>query len=206
VFNYSVEVKESEATGSSIPPSPSTVDGKPPHKRILDEMLHCIDVAADFEVGLEAENAKSTLRGDNATSASVRRSVSGRRTWVALKMTALLPDPHALIAWSSHITASRKSIPSSFIEAAVPFPGMARIEDMDIILPSRSPPHPPNSYFSSSISHPSLTPTQIQHLRDLYGDLVRICTHAREKGIKVIVDAEYRCDDFSSNLLEYEYL
>ena len=154
VFSYSVEVKGSGATGTSISPSPTILGDKPPHKRILDEILHCIDVAAEFQVELETNNAKSSLR-DNAASAS-SRSATGRRTWVALKMTALLPDAHAFIAWSSHITASRKSLPSSSIESTVPFPGTARIEDMDIIL--HSPPPSPNSDSSSFTSHPPLTP------------------------------------------------
>ena len=193
---------ESEATGASVSSSPTTdppgslinplllnpLDHKPPHKRIIDEMLHCIDVAADFEVGLETKNAHSPFRPDIAASEGARRSTTSRRTWVAMKMTALLPDSHTLIAWSSHITASRKSLPSSSMEATVPFPGTARIEDMDVILRSPSP----NSSSVLSTSHPSLTPTQIQHIHELYTDLVRICTHAREKGVKIIVDAEYR--------------
>ena len=109
LFAYCVEVNEGETTGASTSPSPTTVGGKPPHKRILDEMLHCIDVAGDFEVGLETKTANSAVRGDNAASASARRSKTGRRTWVALKMTALLPDAQALIAWSSHITALKVS-------------------------------------------------------------------------------------------------
>jgi len=192
VFTYSVEVKESDATSTAVSSSPTTVDGKPPHKRIVDEILHSIDVAADFELGLEAENASSSVRADNAASASVRRSGTGRRTWVAFKMSALLPDAHALIAWSSHITASRKSLPSSSIEATVPFPGAARMEDMDIILRSSSPLPSPTSYSPSSTSNPLLTLAQIHHLCDLYADLVSICAHANEKGVKVIVDAEHR--------------
>ena len=184
---------ESEATGASVSPTTDTpgsltnplplnpADNIPPHKRIIDEMLHCIDVAADFEVGLETKGVRPVSEG-------TIRSATSRRTWVAVKMTALLPDSHALIAWSSHITASRKSLPPFSIEATVPFPGTARIEDMDVILRSGST--SPNPL---SASHPPLTPTQIYHIRELYADLSRICTHAKEKGVKVIVDAEYRC-------------
>ena len=201
---------ESEATGASVSPSTTdtpgsltnplslnAADNKLPHKRIVDEMLHCIDVAADFEVGLETKNAHSPVQPDGAI-----WTATSRRTWVAMKMTALLPDSHALIAWSSHIAASRKSLPPSSIEATVPFPGTARIEDMDIILRSPSP----NSSSSLSASHPPLTPTQIHHIRELYTDLVRICAHAKEKGVKVIVDAEYRCDIFSVSYLNMGYL
>lgn len=67
LFAYSVEVDEQEATASSK--SVSKKGEKPPHQRIVDEMIHCIDVAADFEDGVVGPNA-----------------ISGRRTWVAVKM------------------------------------------------------------------------------------------------------------------------
>ncbi|KAF8972552.1 FAD-linked oxidoreductase-like protein [Flammula alnicola] len=154
LFAYSVEVDENEAIADALP-----------YKRIVDEMLHCIDIAADFEASLAGK--------------TVADGPHGRRTWVAVKMTALLPDAHALIALSSHITASRKALPSSSREAMVPFPGSAIIEDLDIILKSPSSDHSP------------LTPSQILSIRELYADLVRICTRATEKGVKLILDAEY---------------
>lgn len=104
-------------------------------------------------------------------------SVQGRRTWVAIKMTALLPDAHALIALSSSITQSRTLAK----DVAVPFPGSARIEDLDVILKTRP-----------TGSHSALTPAEIAGVRELYDNLVRICTHAQERGVKIIVDAEYR--------------
>ena len=206
LFTYSIKVDKSEATGASISPSPTTdtpgsltnplplnpADNKPPHKCIVNKMLHCIDIAAEFEVGLETRNMHSPVQPDSGTR---------QQTWVAMKMTALLPDLHALIAWSLHIATSWKYFPPSTIEVTVSFPGTARIEDMDVILCSPSP-NPP----SLSTSHPPLTFTQIHHNCELYADLVRICTHAKEKGIKVIVDAEYRYDIFSASYLNMDYL
>jgi proline dehydrogenase len=123
----------------------------------VDEALHCIDVAADLEEELKSKSS----------------SVNAKRTWVAVKMTAMLPDASAaLLALSSFIVQSRKD------HAAVPFPGSPRIEDLDVIL--KTP----------SIGH--LTPAHVSGVRELYDDLVRICTHARERGVKIIVDAEYR--------------
>ena len=62
------------------------------------------------------------------------------------------------------------------------FPGSARIEDLDAVLrPSRA-----------NGIETMLTPNHIQYIRDLYADLVRICAKARERGVKIIVDAEYR--------------
>ncbi|KAF9042154.1 FAD-linked oxidoreductase-like protein [Panaeolus papilionaceus] len=152
LFAYSVEVDENEATGTS--------DGA--HKRIVDEMIRCIEVAADFEQQQVGHASKAR----------------GGRTWVAVKMTALLPNADTLIAWSSQIVASRREPGTLSIDNKVPFPGSARTEDMESVL--------------DPLSHPSkLTPEQTQDLRELYADLTRICQRAQEKGVKVIIDAEY---------------
>jgi proline dehydrogenase len=70
LFAYSVEVEEAEAT--AFAQSHAKHKGPPPHKRIVDEMIHCIDVAADFE--------------DSFTD----KSTGGRRTWVAIKIVSLV--------------------------------------------------------------------------------------------------------------------
>lgn len=184
LFAYSVEVDQKEATGASISspstdntansfssPDPSPADNLFPYERILKEILHCIDVAADFEEGIA-----SKLPHDSEP--------HGGRTWVAVKFTALVPDAHALIALSSRITESRKSLPKSSKHAVVPFPGSARIDDLDIILHPSKP--------KSSDDRIPLAPADIQQIQRLYADLSKICAHAREKGIKIIVDAEYR--------------
>ena len=69
LFAYSVEVDESDAAGHS-----STKNVKEPiHKRIINEMLHSIDVAASFE----DTHAQSSI------------SPNGRRTWVAIKLVSI---------------------------------------------------------------------------------------------------------------------
>lgn len=179
---------EKEATGASASlsstvntpnsPSPSSPSADDAYTRIVDEMLHCIDVAADFEDGL-SKNAG--VADNSSTHQSVPVNAKGRRTWVAVKMTALLPDANALRALSSHIVASRKTLPSP--ESLVPFPGSPRIGDLDII--SSPLTATPNNL-------PPLTPDQIRDIRDLYANLHKICERANEKGVKVIMDAEYR--------------
>lgn len=62
LFAYSVEVDESEAEGNA------KFQKEPVHKRIVQEMIRCIDVAADFEDGYSKDK--------------------GRRTWVALKLVS----------------------------------------------------------------------------------------------------------------------
>jgi proline dehydrogenase len=79
LFAYSVEVDEAEASGKSghdtIGTADAPVEGLPMHKRIVEEMIHCIDVAADFE---------------DQRQSKVGERVLGRRTWVALKLVSIL--------------------------------------------------------------------------------------------------------------------
>jgi len=168
LFAYSVEVDENEASGASSSRSAvasHTFPTNEAQKQMVAETIHCIDVAADFE---------SNLR-DSKDHDLVARS-TGRRTWVAVKMTALVPDASALIALSSYIIESRNGL-KGLPESSIPFPGSARTEDLDVL------------------SKPSsLSPFHVHCIRELYSNLHRICSRAREKGVKVIVDAEYRCD------------
>ncbi|KAJ6459606.1 FAD-linked oxidoreductase [Mycena sanguinolenta] len=148
LFAYSVEVDEAEAMagGSSSRTSP--------HKAIVDEMVHCIDVAADFE---DALGAKQT----------------GRRTWVAVKITALVPDASALIRLSSHIVSARP--PTSLPQ--VVFPGNPTSSDLDIL--------------DAQAPKGDLSASDLVILRDLRADMERICTRAEARGIRIIIDAEY---------------
>lgn len=69
LFAYSVEVDEEEAAGKE---KRGVKD--PVHKRIVQEMIRCIEVAADFE--------------DNHIHAV--ESGKGRRTWVAIKLVSVI--------------------------------------------------------------------------------------------------------------------
>ncbi|KAG6854205.1 hypothetical protein C0991_009518 [Blastosporella zonata] len=148
LFAYSVEVDENEATASA---SSSKRAEPSPHKRIVDEMVHCIDVTADFE---------------DAVSGKFH---TGRRTWVAIKMSALLPDANVLVKFSSYLQTTRPKL-------LIAFPGCPHSSDLDILN------KPPND---------TLTAEDIAALRDFHADLVRICEHAQKRGVKIIVDAEY---------------
>ncbi|KAJ7716222.1 FAD-linked oxidoreductase-like protein [Mycena maculata] len=151
LFAYSVEVDEAEAMAASA----SGSSQKSPHKAIIDEMVHCIDVAADFEDGLIAKQ-------------------SGRRTWVAVKITALLPDASALIRLSSHILSTRP--PTSPPQVA--FPGNPTFSDLDVLYTPGAP-------------KGNLSEADLAMLRELYADLEVICTRAQARGVRIIVDAEY---------------
>ncbi|KAG5651849.1 hypothetical protein H0H81_007225 [Sphagnurus paluster] len=105
---YSVEVDEAEAMAGA---SSSTS----PHERIVDEIVRCVDAAADFEDSLEAEV---------------------RTTSVAVKLSALIPDAHILVKLSKYLLTTRPPTPTP-----VPFPGSPHDSDLDI-LSSPIPPTP----------------------------------------------------------------
>ncbi len=67
LFAYSVEVDENEATAEREQAAKRN-GGLPIYKRSVEEMIRCIDVAADFEDGI------------------LGNTPVGRRTWVAIKM------------------------------------------------------------------------------------------------------------------------
>lgn len=162
LFAYSVEVDEGTAMGAGHDPANS------PHARIVDEMVHSIDVAADFEDQLAPPGTPPTAR----------------KTWVAVKLTALLPDAHALWNLSAHILEARKGYrdpPGRPRLADVEFPGAPHDNDLDVVLKSKG----------ESIPAP-LTQADAAALAQLYSDLCRICTRARERGVRIIIDAEYR--------------
>ncbi|KAH6917734.1 proline dehydrogenase [Coprinopsis sp. MPI-PUGE-AT-0042] len=211
LFAYSAEVDEQEALGSGHNPSSTDQlsnrsNHDPPHKRVVKEILTCIDVAAEFENSIRgASNALSPhlrnpsyLSGKNSASAAeAASSLEGRRTWVALKITAMLPDAHALVSLSKLITARREemkgshagfgsraqrhstAVPSTVPKVEeIPFPGSAIPSDLDIVL-------------SSGTSDVDLTPGEIHQLRELYEDLVDVCKRGQEKGVRIIIDAEH---------------
>ncbi|KAG6828858.1 hypothetical protein H0H92_006565 [Tricholoma furcatifolium] len=143
---YSVEVDQDEATASASSSSKSQEC-----KQSIDEIIHSIDVAADFEDGLSG------------------KLHTGRRTWVAIKMSALLPDANVLVKLSSYLQTTRPKLP-------IAFPGCPHSSDLDVL------DKPPTTV---------LTSEDIGHLRNFYGDMVRICEHAQERGVRLIMDAEY---------------
>ncbi|TFK57728.1 FAD-linked oxidoreductase [Heliocybe sulcata] len=151
LFAYSVEVDENEASGKAIQHGQQAK-----HKQGVAEMIHSIDVAADFEARHVVNPADPS---------------KGRRTWVAVKLTALLSNAQALISLSKHLVQTRPATPD------IPFPGLPSSDDLDVL------------YDKSSTEH--LSATDIAELRELHEDLVRICTRAKERGVRVIMDAEY---------------
>lgn len=145
----------------------STGSGLSAYKQRVEETIRCIDVAADFEDG-----------------SSGGAAALGRKTWVAVKLvrdaqcldsrpdamqSALIPSAEPLRTLSTYLETTRPAI-------AVPYPGHARPSDLAVL---------------DSRGRPGMDTSDIKVLRELRDDLVRICTHAQRRGVRVIIDAEY---------------
>ncbi|PCH33066.1 FAD-linked oxidoreductase [Wolfiporia cocos MD-104 SS10] len=154
LFAYSVEVDEEEAADKTKDKQAK----QSMYKQIIAETLHCVDVAADFE-------DKHSVPGVSGA--------RGRRTWVAIKLSAMLPHPEALVNFSKHLISSRPA-PST----PVAFPGRPHPTDLDVLS-------------TGAPAGSSLTDEDVADLRQLRDDLRAICTRAKERNIKIIVDAEY---------------
>ncbi|TFY60054.1 hypothetical protein EVJ58_g5387 [Rhodofomes roseus] len=154
LFAYSVEVDEAEAAGSSMERATAA---KETVRQIFEETLHCIDVAASFE-------------DKHASSAD---SVKGRKTWVAIKLTAMVPRPETLHNFSKYLVATR---PTS--SPAILFPGQPHPSDLDVLTLSGAP-------------KDALSQEDVADLAQLRDDLRAICTKAKERGVKIVMDAEY---------------
>ncbi|KAF8588483.1 FAD-linked oxidoreductase [Ramaria rubella] len=151
---YSVEVDQDEAERRS---EEQATNGSAVYKDNVEETLRCIDVAADFE-------DRRTLQAGLGL---------GKKTWVAVKLTALLPSAQSLIKLSDHLREARPGT-----SPPVPFPGC---------------PHPSDlAFIESGAPHPvTLSKADVDALKDLYHDLDRIAHRAAQRGVKIIVDAEY---------------
>ncbi|EIW86232.1 FAD-linked oxidoreductase [Coniophora puteana RWD-64-598 SS2] len=157
LLNYSVEVDADAAIGHG---NHSDAAESRPHKQLIEEIIRSIDVAADFE----------DQHGNG--------SRTGRRTWVALKLTALLPDVTALTRLSLHLLLTRPAP-----QTPVLFPGSPTSTDLDVLLADTLAHAPPGNS--------PLTQEDVQVLRALHDDLVRVCVRAQERNVRVVVDAEY---------------
>ncbi|KAI0791690.1 FAD-linked oxidoreductase-like protein [Abortiporus biennis] len=110
---YSVEVDEEEAAGNG------KSEKELVHKRVVEEMIRSIEVAADFEDAHSGNSSK------------------GRRTWVA---TAMLPDAQSLLNLSKHIVQTRPPPPSP-----IAFPGNPHATDLNVLYSPLSYPDNPLS-------------------------------------------------------------
>ncbi|KLO17621.1 FAD-linked oxidoreductase [Schizopora paradoxa] len=158
LFAYSVEVDEKEAAGVAKAGGSGSgeTNSEPSFMRNVNEMIHSIDVAADFEDGLAGRNELDI----------------GRKTWVAVKLTALLPDTNALIKLSSILLDNRTP------NKQIAFPGIPSPSDLTVL-------------HGKSTSDSRLSEADVKDLKQLHENLIRICTRAKKRGVRIIVDAEH---------------
>ncbi|KAI0325023.1 FAD-linked oxidoreductase [Cubamyces sp. BRFM 1775] len=154
LFAYSVEVDEAEASGASKDKEGGTSTAEGMHKHVVRETLHCIDVAADFED-------------------RYAKGLTGRRTWVAIKLSAMVPDAESLRRFSKYLVDHRPQT-----KPPIAFPGCPLPTDLDMLS-------------ARVVSADELTAADLAALRELREDLVAICTRAKERGVRLIFDAEY---------------
>ncbi|KAH7103186.1 FAD-linked oxidoreductase [Auriculariales sp. MPI-PUGE-AT-0066] len=95
-----------------------------------------------------------------------------RKTWVAIKLSAFLPSAESLHSLSTYLTTTRSPLPD------VPFPGHGRPTDLVFLDVKQSLPA-------------DLTASDVAALRELWNDLSVICARAKQRRVRVIVDAEY---------------
>ncbi|VDB99356.1 unnamed protein product [Peniophora sp. CBMAI 1063] len=156
LFAYSVEVDEDKASGHKNGSEPKEAL----HKRIVKEMMHSIDVAGDFE---------------DAT-AGTKVIPNRRRAWVAVKLTALVPDHISLVNFSKDLTVSAQNRP---VPLRMAFPGCPRSGDLQAL------------HVTSPGSDSYMTAADLAALTELHQDLRTICAHAQTRGVRIIIDAEY---------------
>ncbi|CAE6459463.1 unnamed protein product, partial [Rhizoctonia solani] len=120
-------------------------------KKNVEEMMASVEFAADFE---------DTQKG-------------ARKTWVAIKLSALVPSAESLKRMSKFLVKSRPT-------DDVPFPGTPGSFDMVVFRGAKEP-----------LIKGGLTDEDIESLRTLYEDLRTVCNRAKERGIRLIFDAEH---------------
>lgn len=88
--------------------------------------------------------------------------------------TALVPRHEALINFSKYLAKHH------FTSSSVPFPGTPHPSDITAIELRNADPWE------------FMTEQDIADLKDLYADLTAISQRAHDRGVKLIIDAEYR--------------
>jgi hypothetical protein len=86
--------------------------------------------------------------------------------------SALLPNPGALVRLSAYLSSLHARSP-------VLFPGCPRTDDLAVLKSDNPPPGSP------------LSAQDLSDLRELREGLIQICTRARARNVRVIVDAEH---------------
>ncbi|KAL1684964.1 FAD-linked oxidoreductase-like protein [Schizophyllum commune] len=146
-----------------------------------------VDEGTAMGAGHDPTNSPRAHRGRNGARRRPRAAghASDRAQDVGRGQADGLTSRRACAMWnvSAHILEARKGYrdpPGRPGLADVEFPGAPHDLDLDVVLKSKG----------ESIPGP-LTQADAAALAQLYSDLCRICTRARERGVRIIIDAEY---------------
>ncbi|CAE6481564.1 hypothetical protein ACGC1H_001184 [Rhizoctonia solani] len=129
--------------------------------------------ADDATKGAQWEkNVQEILASVNFAGDFEDTQVGGGKTWVAVKLTALLPSPDSLKRLSTFLLASRP-------KSNVPYPGTP--DSTDVAFFKQGP----------ARSFTELSGEDVAALHELYQNLRQICAQAKKRGVRVTVDAEH---------------
>ncbi|CUA71364.1 hypothetical protein RSOLAG22IIIB_04579 [Rhizoctonia solani] len=129
--------------------------------------------ADDATKGAQWEkNVQEILASVNFAGDFEDTQAGGGKTWVAVKLTALLPSPDSLKRLSTFLLASRS-------KSNVPYPGTPDSTDV--------------AFFKQGPARTSteLSEGDVAALHELYQSLRQICAQAKKRGVRITVDAEH---------------
>ncbi|KAN0066465.1 proline dehydrogenase [Thecaphora frezii] len=165
LLNYSVEVSKDSAQGSSSAlPSQAAI-----HRPFVDELIHSVDVAAEFTA---LPSTFGAANEEEAKQLAARPDRSGS-TFVAIKLSGLLYDSSVLERASAAIvprewfSSPPEPAPPAAINASGPCGALA-------------------------IPIAALKPKDVEALKELWQALREVALRAQKHGnVRIVVDAEY---------------
>ncbi|KAG8714813.1 hypothetical protein FRC11_007044 [Ceratobasidium sp. 423] len=136
-------------------------------------LVYSVEADGDAKGAQWEKNVQEILASVNFAGDFEDTQAGGGKTWVAVKLTALLPSPDSLKRLSTFLLASRP-------KSNVPYPGTPDSTDVAFFSqdPARLPP--------TVMSHEDITA-----LHGLYQNLRQICAQAKKRGVRITVDAEH---------------
>ncbi|KAF8741928.1 Proline dehydrogenase, partial [Rhizoctonia solani] len=136
-------------------------------------LVYSVEADGDVKGAQWEKNVQEILSSVNFAGDFEDTQSGGRKTWVAVKLTALLPSPDSLKRLSTFLLASRP-------KSNVPYPGTPDVTDV--------------AFFSKgqgSLPVKGLSSEDITALHELYQSLRQICAQAKKRGVRITVDAEH---------------
>ncbi|KAJ1310729.1 hypothetical protein OPQ81_009250 [Rhizoctonia solani] len=136
-------------------------------------LVYSVEADGDTKGAQWEKNVQEILASVNFAGDFEDTQTGGRKTWVAVKLTALLPSPDSLKRLSTFLLASRP-------KSGVPYPGTPDSTDV--------------AFFKQGLarsSYKELSEEDVKALHDLYQSLREICAQAKKRGVRITVDAEH---------------